>query len=78
MRVLDADLKRLVQDNGGAYYSAYDLFCKADACLNRIPGPENALTTLDEDHITPAAARYLVRAVRSIAIDAEVAKNKAR
>ncbi|WP_217425428.1 acyltransferase family protein [Polynucleobacter tropicus] len=61
MTVLDGDLKKLVLSNGGSYYSAYDLFCNEQGCLNRIPGVENALTTLDEDHITPAAARYLVR-----------------
>ena len=26
-----------------------------------IPGTDNALTTLDQDHITPAAGRYVVQ-----------------
>jgi hypothetical protein len=64
MRVVDADLKKLVIANGGTYYSAYDRFCNDQGCLNRLPGVDNALTTLDEDHITPAAARYLVQGVR--------------
>ena len=64
MRVMDADLKKLVIANGGTYYSAYDRFCNDQGCLNRLPGVDNALTTLDEDHITPAAARYLVQGVR--------------
>lgn len=61
MQVMDEDIKKLVIANGGTYYSAYDRFCNDQGCLNRVPGAENALTTLDEDHITPAAARYLVR-----------------
>lgn len=61
MKVMDADLKKLVIASGGTYYSAYDRFCNEEGCLNRIPGADNALTTLDQDHITPAAARYLVQ-----------------
>ncbi|QWD70684.1 acyltransferase family protein [Polynucleobacter sp. UB-Siik-W21] len=61
MKVLDADLKKLVIAHGGDYYSAYDRLCNERGCLNRMPGAENALTTLDEDHITPAAARYIVK-----------------
>lgn len=61
MKVMDADLKKLVIASGGTYYSAYNLFCNDAGCLNRIPGSQNALTTLDRDHITPAAARYLVQ-----------------
>lgn len=64
IRVLDEDLKKLVLENSGTYYSAYDRFCNDQGCLNRIPNTENALTTLDEDHITPAAARYLVQGLR--------------
>jgi peptidoglycan/LPS O-acetylase OafA/YrhL len=72
MTVLDSDLKKLVLANGGSYYSAYDLFCNEQGCLNRIPGAENALTTLDEDHITPAAARHLVRELRHAALDGSI------
>jgi hypothetical protein len=63
IRIVDSDLKRLVEASGGTYYSAYEHFCNDQGCLNRIPGTENALTTLDQDHITPAAARYLVQGV---------------
>jgi peptidoglycan/LPS O-acetylase OafA/YrhL len=63
IRIVDSDLKRLVEASGGTYYSAYEHFCNDQGCLNRIPGTENALTTLDQDHITPAAARYLVRGI---------------
>jgi hypothetical protein len=31
--------------------------------MNRLPDMNNALITLDEDHITPAAARYIMQAV---------------
>lgn len=72
MAVLDSDLKKLVLSNGGSYYSAYDLLCNEQGCLNRIPGEENALTTLDEDHITPAAARYLVRGLRGTSLDQSI------
>lgn len=65
MKVMDEDLKRLVITNSGTYYSAYDLFCNDQGCLNRVPGAEHALTTLDEDHITPAAARYLIQGLRN-------------
>jgi hypothetical protein len=27
----------------------------------KVPGDENALVTLDEDHLTPAAAVYIVK-----------------
>jgi hypothetical protein len=64
MKVMDADLRKLVIANGGAYYSAYDRFCNNQGCLNRLSGLDNALTTLDEDHITPAAAKYLVQGLR--------------
>ena len=59
-RQMDLDLRKVSKDNQVLYYSAYDRFCNAEGCLNRIPGTDNALTTLDEDHITPAAGRYLV------------------
>ena len=60
IRQMDLDLRKVSKDNHVLYYSAYDRFCNAEGCLNRIPGTDNALTTLDEDHITPAAGRYLV------------------
>lgn len=60
IRRMDIDLRKVANDNHVLYYSAYDRFCNAEGCLNRIPGTDNALTTLDEDHITPAAGRYLV------------------
>ena len=65
MKVLDSDLRKLAITNGATYYSAYYRFCNEKGCLNRVPGAENALTTLDVDHITPAAARYLVQGVRN-------------
>jgi len=72
MKVMDTDLKQIVTESGSTYYSAYDLYCKKEGCLNRIPGVENALTTLDQDHITPAAARYLVRNLRSVYLDGHI------
>ena len=60
IRQMDLDLRKVSKDNHVLYYSAYDRFCNVEGCLNRIPGTDNALTTLDEDHITPAAGRYLV------------------
>jgi peptidoglycan/LPS O-acetylase OafA/YrhL len=69
MKVMDDDLKKLVESNGGIYYSGYDRFCNEDGCLNRIPGVDNALTTLDEDHLTPAAARYLIQGLRQSNLD---------
>jgi len=75
MQTLNDDLKKVVVASGGNYYSAYDLFCNEQGCLNRIPGSENALTTLDEDHITPAAARYLVRDLQKRFLDQFVISN---
>lgn len=69
MKVMDVDLKKLVIANGGTYYSAYDRFCNDQGCLNRVPGTDNALTTLDEDHITPAAAKYLVQGLKQQYLD---------
>ncbi len=57
---MDKELRKVAEQNHILYYSAYDRFCNANGCLNRIPNTDNALTTLDEDHITPAAGRYLV------------------
>lgn len=58
---MDKQLRKVAEQNHILYYSAYDRFCNASGCLNRIPNTDNALTTLDEDHITPAAGRYLVQ-----------------
>jgi hypothetical protein len=58
---MDRDLRKVAEQNHALYYSAYDRLCNADGCLNRIPDTDNALTTLDEDHITPAAGRYVVQ-----------------
>jgi hypothetical protein len=60
IRQMDVDLRQVARDNNVLYYSAYDRLCNVSGCLNRIPGTDNALTTLDEDHITPAAGRYIV------------------
>jgi peptidoglycan/LPS O-acetylase OafA/YrhL len=57
---MDRELRKIASQEHILYYSAYDRLCNADGCLNRIPNTENALTTLDEDHITPAAGRYIV------------------
>ncbi|WP_353432633.1 acyltransferase family protein [Polynucleobacter sp. MWH-UH23A] len=58
---MDEQLRKIAQENHALYYSAWDRLCNLDGCLTRIPKTDNALTTLDEDHITPAAARYLVQ-----------------
>ena len=58
---MDRDLRKVAEQNHILYYSAYDRLCNASGCLNRIPDTDNALTTLDEDHITPAAGRYIVQ-----------------
>lgn len=60
IRQMDLDIRKVAEKNHVLYYSAYDRLCNADGCLNRIPNTDNALTTLDEDHITPAAGRYIV------------------
>ena len=60
IKQMDIDLRQVAKDNNVFYYSAYDRLCNESGCLNRIPGTDNALTTLDEDHITPAAGRYIV------------------
>lgn len=60
IKQMDIDLQKVAKDNKVLYYSAYDRLCNESGCLNRIPGTDNALTTLDEDHITPAAGRYIV------------------
>ena len=57
------DLSLIVKENHGIYYPAYDKLCNFDGCMVRVPGDLNPLVTLDEDHITPAAAVYLVRDV---------------
>jgi len=58
---MDVDLRKVANQNHVLYYSAYDRLCNADGCLTRVPDTDNALVTLDEDHITPAAGRYIVK-----------------
>lgn len=61
---LDFDLRQITLDAGGEYFSAWNLLCTKDAgCMNRLPDANNALITMDEDHITPAAARFIMAAV---------------
>jgi hypothetical protein len=61
IQAMDEQLRKIAIENHALYYSAWDRLCNANGCLNRIPNTDNALTTLDEDHITPAAARYIVQ-----------------
>lgn len=68
IKQMDIDLRKVAEQNHILYYSAYDRFCNADGCLNRLPNTDNALTTLDEDHITPAAGRYLVEGLNQDAL----------
>jgi peptidoglycan/LPS O-acetylase OafA/YrhL len=64
IRQMDLDMRKVAKENHILYYSAYDRLCNADGCLNRIPNTDNALTTLDEDHITPAAGRHIVEGLK--------------
>lgn len=57
------DLGLIVKKNHGIYYPVYDKLCNFDGCMVRVPGDLNPLVTLDEDHITPAAAVYIVQDV---------------
>ena len=64
IEMIDQEMRKATIDAGGMYFSAWDLLCKKDeGCMNRLPGDENILVTLDEDHITPAAAKFIVNAV---------------
>ena len=58
---IDQSLQEISKKYHLQYYSAYKRLCKNDACLIMIPGTDNALTTMDQDHITPAAGRYVVQ-----------------
>jgi hypothetical protein len=71
---MDLQLRTIANENHALYYSAWDRLCNADGCLNRIPNTENALTTLDEDHITPAAARYLVQGLSEDILSKHISK----
>jgi peptidoglycan/LPS O-acetylase OafA/YrhL len=58
---INKDLGRVVKNSGASFYEPYSLLCNHQGCLVRVPGNESALVTLDEDHITPAAAEYIVK-----------------
>jgi peptidoglycan/LPS O-acetylase OafA/YrhL len=58
---INSDLKQIVSDAGGAIYEPYFLLCRDLGCVIMVPDSNNALVTLDEDHITPAAATYIVK-----------------
>jgi peptidoglycan/LPS O-acetylase OafA/YrhL len=64
IEAIDRQLKQATLEAGGKYFSAWDLLCKqGEGCMNRLPQSNNALITLDEDHITPAVARFIMDAV---------------
>jgi peptidoglycan/LPS O-acetylase OafA/YrhL len=54
-------LREISQKYHLSYYSAYQRLCKNEACLVMIPEADHALTTMDQDHITPAAGRYIIQ-----------------
>jgi len=54
-------LKKIAEQYRITYYSAYQRLCSTEGCLVMIPQTDHALTTMDEDHITPAAGRYIVQ-----------------
>jgi hypothetical protein len=58
---MDQQFKQLSINAGANYFSAYDLLCKENSCLTRVPDSNNALPMLDEDHITPIAAIYIAK-----------------
>jgi len=58
---INHDLGELVKASGGIFYEPYWLLCDDQGCVVKVPGDENALVTLDEDHLTPAAAVYIVK-----------------
>jgi len=58
---INHDLGAVVKASGAIYYEPYFQLCNDQGCLVNVPGNENALVTLDEDHITPAAAVYIVK-----------------
>ena len=76
---LDFDLRQITQDAGGEYFSAWNLLCTKDAgCMNRIPDTNNALITMDEDHITPAAARFIMAAVYRDVLSKRLSNQKSK
>lgn len=58
---INHELEVVAKTSGAIFYDPYPLFCNDQGCLVRVPGNDNALVTLDEDHITPSAAAYIVK-----------------
>ena len=58
---INHDLKLLVNQSGEIFYAPYEKLCNENGCMVQIPGVGNPLVTLDEDHITPAAAIYIAK-----------------
>ena len=51
------------------FFSAYALLCQPEGCLTRVGSGKGSITTLDEAHITPAAAAYIARPLLSHWVD---------
>jgi peptidoglycan/LPS O-acetylase OafA/YrhL len=60
VRITDESLKKLVPENNGIYYSAWDNLCNEDGCLILVPNTPNAPVAFDENHFTPAGAIFLI------------------
>lgn len=75
---INQDLSKVVGESGGIYYSPYSLFCNLDGCLVTVPDDSGALVTLDEDHLTPAAATYIVHDLKKSIISGLVDASRVR
>jgi peptidoglycan/LPS O-acetylase OafA/YrhL len=72
---INHDLGEVVKNSGGTFYEPYTLLCHDQGCLVKVPGDQNALVTLDEDHITPAAAVYIVKDLNNLLLQKLINSN---
>jgi len=58
---IDLKLRNLTVKYGFEYFSIIDQLCSAAGCMLLVPGQTNAVTSVDEGHLSNAAGEYVLR-----------------
>ncbi len=59
--IADSTVKNVASTLRLDFFSAYNALCNSTGCLTRVGNGKGQITTLDDAHITPAAASYIAR-----------------
>lgn len=57
---VDAEMAKLVAEQGARYVSPRAILCRADGCLTRVCDRVETMAQWDVSHLTPAGSEYLV------------------